>query len=598
MSDSPSLFPQPLFGRLAVEKGFVTQAQLDQVLRLHAQLGGTTPLGALFVQRGLLSLVQVQDLLRLQRAAEQARVAAAPPPPPPMQPAAAKPRPAIGTAATAAAQPLVRNPFGSPAAAAANHSNVARAPTPTNVRPVQAVQPAQARPAVAAPARTPTPPAPMPAAPAPSPAESMPELDLIPEKSIPPPPSTEALQFKVGPKVGQLVFELLAAAAARGASDVHLHGGTPPTLRVGGVLVVLEQKPLDLATQERELHAILTPEQRKELDDSGDLDFALTLPSGLRARGNMYRSIAGLDAIFRLIASKPRSLEELQLPSAVAKLIAYHQGLVLVTGPTGCGKSTTLASLVHLLNEERAEHILSLEDPIEIIHPAMRALVNQRQVGRDTESFSRALRGALREDPDIIVIGDLRDRDTISLAITAAETGHLVIGSMNTNSASRTVGRLIDAFPPKQQGQVRAMLSESLRGVISQRLVQAVDGSRVPATELLIVTPAIGNLIREGKLFQIRSQMQTGRHMGMRTLDESLRDLVLNGKIDAEQAKLHAESPSAMPTGPAKAAEPPPQPAGQGTGNTGRPPARPGAPAPAAPARPPLGMPPRPPGRS
>jgi twitching motility protein PilT len=305
-------------------------------------------------------------------------------------------------------------------------------------------------------------------------------------------------------------------------------------------------------------------------------------PSGLRTRANLYRSHGGTDATFRLLPRGPQSLEELNLPGTLAKLVSYHQGLVLVTGPDGSGKSATLAALVNLLNEERPDHILLLEDPIEIIHPAKKALVNQRQVRRDTESFARALRGALREDPDVIVIGDLRDRETISLAITAAETGHLVIGSMNTNNASRTVGRLIDAFPPVQQGQVRAMLSESLRGVVSQKLVLGKAGRRLPAIELLFNTAAIGNVIRKGELVQLRSQMQVGKSLGMRTFDESLKDLVAADKLDGDEARKHAESPSSIPNSGA------PSPLVAGTPQPAVPP--PGAAAP----RGPMGMPPKP----
>jgi len=248
-----------------------------------------------------------------------------------------------------------------------------------------------------------------------------------------------------------------------GASDLHFHAGAAPAMRREGVLQYLEHPPLSAKEQDEELRTILTKEQKKQFDEIGELDFAFVTPTGLRARGNVYKCHAGMDGIFRLVRREPPSLEQLGLPNTLEKLIGYHQGLVLVTGPAGAGKSTTLAALVALINAERTEHVLSMEDPIEIVHPPSKALVNQRQVGRDTESFARALRGALREDPDVIVIGDLRDRETISLAITAAETGHLVIGSMNTNNAARTVGRLIDAFPPNQQGQVRA-LARAQRG--------------------------------------------------------------------------------------------------------------------------------------
>jgi twitching motility protein PilT len=239
-----------------------------------------------------------------------------------------------------------------------------------------------------------------------------------------------------------------------------------------------------------------------------------------------------------------------------------------VAGLAGSGKTNTLAALVDLIAEERKDHILCLEDPIEILHPPKKALVNQRQVGRDTESFARALRGALREDPDVIVLGELRDAETIALAVTAAETGHLVIGSMNTASSSRAISRILGAFPPAQQPQVRAMISESLHGVITQRLVHAVDGSRAVAVEVLVVTPAIGNLIRDDKLFQIRSQLQTGRSVGMRSMDDSLRELVLSGRVAPEEARRFAENPALIPAAPAPA------------------PAAPGRPSPAAPRAP------------
>jgi twitching motility protein PilT len=249
-----------------------------------------------------------------------------------------------------------------------------------------------------------------------------------------------------------------------------------------------------------------------------------------------------VDAVFRNIPPEPPTLAELGLPNALARLTNYHQGLVLVTGPANCGKSSTLAALVRILNEERRDHILTIEDPIEYVHVPQRCVVNQRSVGPHTKSFARALRAALREDPDVIVIGELRDFETISLALTAAETGHLVLGTLHTNNTIRTINRIVGVFPADQQEQVRSMVSESLRAVLSQRLVPTADGSRrVPALEVLMMTRSIGNLIRENKTFQIFSQLQMGRSQGMCLLDDSLNELVANGTITREDALRQAD---------------------------------------------------------
>jgi len=312
-------------------------------------------------------------------------------------------------------------------------------------------------------------------------------------------------------------------------------------------VIFANQPPLEDAKLRRQLLALLDGEAQARLSAEQSLDALVTTPSGLRCRGNFYFTHTGLNATFRLIRRAPPTLEELGLPRQIASFVSYSQGMVLVTGLAGSGKTSTLAALVGLIAEERAEHVLSLEDPIEIVHSAKKALVNQRQVGRDTDSFARALRGALREDPDVIVIGELRDAETIGLAVTAAETGHLVIASMNTASSSRAISRILGAFPPSQQAQVRAMVSDSLHGVITQRLVPTLDGGRAAAAEVLMVTPAVANLIREDKLFQVRSQIQTGRQQGMRLLDDSLCELVLAGRVAPEEAKRIAENPAAIP---------------------------------------------------
>jgi twitching motility protein PilT len=344
------------------------------------------------------------------------------------------------------------------------------------------------------------------------------------------------------------LLALLKMGVERGASDVHVHAATPLRLRLHGRFETLGEAPISPEAAERMLGSALDAEQAKRLAEHGELDFAWTVPGLGRFRVNVYRQLRGLDGVFRSIPARVPSLEELGLPTSLAKFTNYHQGIVLVTGPAGCGKSATLAALVDLINEERREHILTVEDPIEILHPAKRCVVNQRTVGPHTGSFARALRAALREDPDVIVIGELRDLETISLALTAAETGHLVLATLHTSGAIRTLNRITGVFPADQQDQVRSMVSESLRAVISQRLVPTADGARrVPALEVLVNNKAVGNLIRENKAFQLHSLLQMGAAQGMCLMDDSLARLVRDKLVSREEALRHCEDPRRMP---------------------------------------------------
>ena len=334
---------------------------------------------------------------------------------------------------------------------------------------------------------------------------------------------------------------ILARAVQLKASDVHLHSGSTIQVRIHGKLRPLEGETGSPDT-EKILLEVLTAEQRKHFEENHDLDFAYSVSGVGRFRGNIYRQQRGIDGVFRPIPPSPPTLEELGLPQSLGRLTDFHQGLVLVTGPAGCGKSSTMAALVNLINEQRPDHVIIVEDPIEYVHASKRAVINQRQVLTQTVSFGAALRAALREDPDVIVIGELRDLETISLAISAAETGHLVMATLHTNNTIRTVNRILDVFPPKQQSQIRAMVSESLRAIVSQRLLPTADGSRrVPAIEILLVKPAISNLIREQKTFQIRSILQTARSEGMVLLDDSLAELVKAGTISKEVARRQCE---------------------------------------------------------
>jgi twitching motility protein PilT len=341
---------------------------------------------------------------------------------------------------------------------------------------------------------------------------------------------------------------LLRAAAERGASDLHVHSGAPLKLRRNGRLEAFEGPTPSPEGTEAMLRSCLDPEQARQFDDRGELDFAYALPGVGRFRVNVYKQQRGIDGVFRLVPATPPTLEDLGLPLSLAKLTNHHQGMVLVTGPAGCGKSSTLAALLDIVNEERRSHIVTIEDPVETLHPSKRCIVNQRQVGSHTESFARALRAALREDPDVIAIGELRDTETISLALTAAETGHFVLATLHTDNSIRTINRLVGAFPLDQQDQVRTMISESLRAVVSQRLVRSVDDSRrLPAFELLHLTKAVGNLIRENKTFQIHSILQTGAGQGMQLLDDSLAELVRSGAVDRNDAVRQAGDPKRIP---------------------------------------------------
>ncbi|MBW1722119.1 MAG: type IV pilus twitching motility protein PilT [Deltaproteobacteria bacterium] len=323
----------------------------------------------------------------------------------------------------------------------------------------------------------------------------------------------------------------------QGASDLHLVSGQQPVLRIGGELERVKFKPLDNDTLKSMLYEI-TPEPKiKEFEETGDVDFAYEIPGLARYRANFFQQKYGIGAVFREIPSTILTCEQLGLPPVVKRLATLPRGLVLVTGPTGSGKSTTLAAIIHEANITRKEHILTIEDPIEFVHKSEKAVVNHREVGIHTRSFAAALRGALREDPDIIMVGEMRDLETISLAIEASATGHLVFGTLHTTSAAKTVDRIIEVFPVNQQEQIRNTLADGLRAVVAQTLFKRIDKKgRVAALEIMIANPAVRNLIREGKTFQIPSMIQTGKKYGMQTLDDAIMELLQKKIISPDDA--------------------------------------------------------------
>ena len=338
--------------------------------------------------------------------------------------------------------------------------------------------------------------------------------------------------------------ELLREAIGRRASDLHITVGAPPTIRVNGVLVPLEQPLLGVADTRRLLEAIASPERLEEFGQKGEVDFSHSIHGLSRFRVNAFHQRGAAAIAVRMISETIPTVAALQLPEVVATLARKPRGLVLVTGPTGSGKSTTLAAMIHLINSERKGNILTLEDPIEYLHQHGTCLVNQREVGADTRSFASGLRSALREDPDVILVGEMRDMETISIAVSAAETGHLVLATLHTSDAPQTVDRIIDVFPPHQQQQIRVQLSLTLQGVISQQLLPRLDGKgRVAAFEILVASPAVRNLIREGKSHQLLSVIQTGGKLGMNSMDAALRDLCRAGLVSDEEAMARASDP-------------------------------------------------------
>jgi twitching motility protein PilT len=337
------------------------------------------------------------------------------------------------------------------------------------------------------------------------------------------------------------IAELLAFSVKNKASDLHISAGLPPMIRVDGDVRRINVPPLDHRTVHSLAYGIMNDKQRKDYEEFFETDFSFELPGIARFRVNAFNQNRGAAAVFRTIPSEVLTLEDLNAPESFKKIIDVPRGLVLVTGPTGSGKSTTLAAMIDHLNDKEYGHILTIEDPIEFVHTSKKCLINQREVHRDTLGFSEALRSALREDPDIILVGEMRDLETIRLALTAAETGHLVFGTLHTSSAAKTIDRIIDVFPAAEKSMVRSMLSESLRAVIAQTLLKKIGGGRLAAHEIMIGTPAIRNLIREDKVAQMYSSIQTGQAHGMQTLDQNLAELVRAGLVTRADARARAQ---------------------------------------------------------
>ncbi|MDH3219128.1 MAG: type IV pilus twitching motility protein PilT [Gammaproteobacteria bacterium] len=342
------------------------------------------------------------------------------------------------------------------------------------------------------------------------------------------------------------IAQLLAFGVKQGASDLHLSAGLPPMIRVDGDIRRINVPEMDHKQVHDMIYDIMSDKQRKDYEEFLETDFSFEIPGLARFRVNAFNHNRGAGGVFRTIPSKILSLEDLNAPKIFQEISEYPRGIVLVTGPTGSGKSTTLAGMVDYKNDTEYGHILTVEDPIEFVHESKKCLVNQREVHRDTLGFNEALRSALREDPDTILVGEMRDLETIRLALSAAETGHLVFGTLHTSSAAKTIDRIVDVFPAAEKAMVRSMLSESLKAVISQTLMKKIGGGRIAAHEIMIGTPAIRNLIREDKVAQMYSAIQTGQNVGMQTLDQNLKALLAQGVVSKDEAQRKAANPDAL----------------------------------------------------
>ena len=342
------------------------------------------------------------------------------------------------------------------------------------------------------------------------------------------------------------IAQLLAFGVKQGASDLHLSAGLPPMIRVDGDIRRINVPEMDHKQVHDMIYDIMSDKQRKDYEEFLETDFSFEIPGLARFRVNAFNHNRGSGGVFRTIPSKILSLEDLNAPKIFQEISEYPRGIVLVTGPTGSGKSTTLAGMVDYKNDTEYGHILTVEDPIEFVHESKKCLVNQREVHRDTLGFNEALRSALREDPDTILVGEMRDLETIRLALSAAETGHLVFGTLHTSSAAKTIDRIVDVFPAAEKAMVRSMLSESLKAVISQTLMKKIGGGRIAAHEIMIGTPAIRNLIREDKIAQMYSAIQTGQNVGMQTLDQNLKSLLASGVVSKDEAQRKAANPDSL----------------------------------------------------
>lgn len=536
-----------LLGRLAVHFKVLSKDQVGEALKRRRLVDETLPLGSFLVDEQYITaeVLQKLDRARAQYLEKQGLQAPGGDPGDQTQPvmaASATQDPAASTSEldSTSPQPSVPEPM------------VAQPAPPQPALVVEPILEPVLEPVLEPDPSSPDDPPltlkPLAVSPSPEPLAPASPAPASTESTTRPPAEQTAASVSVGEGDFLLQFDdsttlenLLQQAQQLNASDLHLHSKAPIRLRLNGSMQ--DAGPLIEPERARQLvFGLLTEDQRESIQEHLQLDFSFEIQNVGRFRSNAYKQQKGWDAVFRVIPAKPPSLEDLGLPADLERVVSFHQGMVLFTGPAGCGKSSTMAAMVNLLNHKRPDHILTVEDPIEYVHPSGESLINQREVGQHTESFARALRAALREDPDIIVIGELRDLETIELALTAAETGHLVLGTLHTSNAIRTINRLLGVFPPEQQNQIRTMVSESLRAVVSQRLVPRADGQgRVAAIEVLMNSKAVGNLIREKKTFQIQSQMQTGARQGMVLLDNSLAAMVKQGQITKEEARRNAE---------------------------------------------------------